>query len=307
MERRNFLKTAAMGLTMAGLGGKADASPFSVSTGTSNKAKFTMNYAPTLGQFKEHAGNDPIDNLKFIADQGFTAAYDLGMMARPAAEQEKIAREAARLGITLGQFSFKTAGKASFVLNDPSVREMMKEKMLQGIETSKRTGIKQGLVVPGNMDAKLHPEYQMANVVDNLRYCCDLIEDAGLQIVLEPLNTLVNHPGVFLQRMPQAYLICTAVNRESCKIVPDLYHQQITEGNLVPNLEMCWKYIGTLHTGDNPGRKEPTSGEINYKFIFSWLKKKGYQGLICLEHGQTKKGKEGELALIEAYRQCDPD
>ena len=308
MERRSFLKNAAGSIAFAGFsGGVAAATASSSSSGSANKAKFTLKYAPTLGMFRQNAGTDPIDNLKFIADQGFRAAYDLGIIDRPPAEQEKIAEEARKLGLELGQFSMRTAGGQQFVLNTPDNREWLKQKMLAGLEVQKRTGINMGLVVPGNVDTRLHMEYQTINVIENMRMCCDIVGNAGLVLVMEPLNTLVNHPGVFLQRMPQGMMICVAVNHPCCKLVNDLYHQQITEGHLIPNLERCWDYIGSIHLGDNPGRNEPTTGEINYKRIFKWLHDRQYDEVISCEHGQSKPGREGELAIIQAYRDVDPE
>jgi hydroxypyruvate isomerase len=105
--------------------------------------------------------------------------------------------------------------------------------------------------------------------------------------------------------MPQSYAICRAVNRPSCKINEDLYHQQITEGNLIPNMDAAWSEIAAFHCGDTPGRDEPTTGEINYKNVFKHIYEKKYQGVICMEHGLSKEGKEGEVRLIEAYRECD--
>ena len=307
MERRNFIKNAAGSIALAGLGGiTASAASNAVSQHISNKAKFTLKYAPSLGMFKENAGTDPIDNLKFIADQGFRAAYDLGLIDRPPAEQEKIANEARRLGLELGQFSLKTWG-ISFVLNKPENKDLIKEKMLAGLEVQKRTGINKGLVVLGNYDPKLHIEYQTANVIENLRMCCDIVGQYGLELVMEPLNTLTNHPGFFLTRTTQAKMICVAVNHPCCKMVNDLYHQQVTEGNLIPNIEMCWDYIGSFHIGDNPGRNEPITGEINYKYIFQYLYNRKYDEVLSCEHGQSKAGKEGELAIIEAYREVDPE
>ncbi|MDR1172106.1 MAG: TIM barrel protein [Bacteroidales bacterium] len=309
MERRNFIKSAAGGFALAGMGGMATiASAATAPSRVSNKAKFTLKYAPTLGMFNQNVGKDPVDNLKFIADQGFRGVYDLGLIGRPPADQEKIADEGRKLGLEWGQFSLKTAGGITFVLDSDTTRDFIKERMLAGLELQKRTGINKGLVVLGNVDPKLHLEYQTANVIENLRRCCGMVEDAGLMLVLEPLNTLVNHPGVFLQRTTQAKMICVAVNHPCCKMVNDLYHQQVTEGNLIPNMEMCWDYIGSLHTGDNPGRNEPTSGEINYKNIFKYLhEKKKYTEVISCEHGQSKPGKEGELAIIQAYREVDPE
>jgi hydroxypyruvate isomerase len=193
----------------------------------------------------------------------------------------------------------------SFVINTPEVRQMLAAKMKEGIELSKRTGAKWALMVPGHYDDKLHHDYQTANVIDNLRLCCDIAEPAGLTIVIEPLNTLHDHPGLFLNGIPQAYQICRAVNRPSCKIVNDLYHQQITEGNLIPNMDAAWGEIAAFHLGDNPGRQEPGTGEINFRNIFKHIQEKGYQGVLCMEHGKSLTGKEGEVRLIEAYRDAD--
>ena len=124
-------------------------------------------------------------------------------------------------------------------------------------------------------------------------------------MVLEPLNWLTNHPGLFLTKIPQAYQICRAVGSPSCKILNDLYHQQVTEGNLIPNIKMAWEETAYFQVGDNPGRKEPTTGEINYKNIFKYLHECQYNGIVGMEHGLSKKGKEGELALLSAYREVD--
>jgi hydroxypyruvate isomerase len=207
----------------------------------------------------------------------------------------------------LGPFVSMGLGKEpNFVLNTPEIREMLINKMKEDVEVAKRTGAKWSLIAPGLFDMRLHRDFQTANVIDNLRYCCDIVEPAGLTIVLEPLNTLRNHPGSFLTGMPQSYSICRAVNRPSCKIVDDLYHQQISEGNLIPNLDAAWSEIGAFHLGDNPGRNEPTTGEINFKSIFKHIYEKKYEGTLCMEHGISIRGtKEGEARVIEAYRECD--
>jgi len=267
---------------------------------------FKLKYAPSLGMFKEHAGPDPIDNIKFCYDQGFRAMFDNGLPKRPVEEQNKIASEMQRLGMLMGPFVLYSDFKVtSFVLNNPEVKEMLITKMKEGVEIAKRTGAKWALMVPGRYDEKIHRDFQTANVIDNLRYCCEIAEPAGLTIVLEPLNTLRNHPGLFLTGIPQAYSICRAVNSPSCKIVNDIYHQQITEGNLIPNIEAAWDEIGAFHCGDNPGRNEPFTGEINFKNVFKYIYNRKYEGAICMEHGKSQQGKEGEIKLLKAYREAD--
>lgn len=268
---------------------------------------FKLKYAPSLGMFSQNAGKDTVDNIKFCKDQGFRAIFDNNLMRRSPEEQDKIMNELNRLGMDIGPYVLRAdSGKQDFVLNTQEVRDMLTVSMKEGVECSKRTGAKLALIVLGRYDMKLHPDYQLANAIDNLRLCCDIMEPEGITLVLEPLNPYINHPGLFLQRIPQTYMICRAVNRPSCKILNDLYHQQITEGNLIPNMELSWGEIGAFHCGDNPGRNEPGTGEINYRNVFKYIYNKGYQGTICMEHGNSKRGsKEGELALIQAYRDAD--
>jgi len=299
-------------ISRRGLMASAAAAAVAISAGTSTaraatpSKKFKLKYAPTLGAFREHAGRDPIDQLKFMADQGFSAMFDNGIMGKPKDLQEKIAKEMSRLDMTLGPFVlYADFGKKSFVTRDQEIREMLINKMKEGVECAKRVNAKWTLVVPGHFDEGLEWDYQTTNVIDNLKYCAEVVEPSGLVIVLEPLNAWTNHPGLFLTKIPQAYMICRAVNSPSVKIVDDIYHQQITEGNLIPNIDMAWSEIASFHLGDNPGRNEPTTGEINYKNIFKHIYDKGYKGVLCMEHGKSKRGKEGEQAVIDAYRACD--
>jgi len=307
-SRRNFIKkataTGAAILAAPVVFGSAAASI--QQKATASTAPFKLKYAPSIGMFREHAGKEIIDNIKFCYDMGFRAMFDNGLMGRPVEDQMKIANEMQRLGMELGPFVlYADFAVTSFVLDKPEIREMLVNKMKEGVEVAKRTGVKWALVVPGRYDEKLHRDFQTANVIDNLRYCCDVVEPTGLTIVLEPLNTLKNHPGLFLNGIPQAYAICRGVNRPVCKIVDDIYHQQITEGNLIPNIEAAWSEIAAFHLGDNPGRNEPTTGEINFKNVFKYIYSKNYQGVLCMEHGMSNRTKEGEARVIQAYRECD--
>jgi hydroxypyruvate isomerase len=267
--------------------------------------RFQLNYAPSFGQFKAHAGESLLGQIEFAANEGFTAMFDNGLMGRAPADQDLIARELSRRHMQLGPFVLLAEfDKKTFVTRDKEVRAALVQKMRDGVQTMTRTGCKQALVVPGRYDESLSWDYQTANVVENLRACMDVCQPAGLVIVLEPLNPK-NHPGLFLSKIPQAFEICRAVNSPSCKIINDVYHQQITEGNLIPNIEASWDEIVAFHVGDNPGRKEPTTGEINYRNVFKYLHDKGFTGVIGMEHGQSRPGRDGERAVIDAYRACD--
>jgi hydroxypyruvate isomerase len=110
---------------------------------------------------------------------------------------------------------------------------------------------------------------------------------------------------MFLTAIPQAYMICKAVDSPACKILFDVYHQQITEGNIIPNIDAAWDEIAYFQVGDVPGRNEPTTGEINYRRIFEHIHKKEFSGVVGMEHGKSRTGVAGEQALIDAYRLSD--
>lgn len=301
MNRRSFLKAGAGGVAAGILPEGNSARAASPPT-----RSFKLKYAPHFGMFEQHAGPDLIDQLKFMADQGFRAFEDNGMKRRPVEVQEKIGRELERLGMQMGVF-VATADfqNVTFASNKPEAREAILKDMRESLEVAKRVQARWCTVVPGRFDLGLEWDYQTSNVIDNLNRCAEILEPHGLVMVLEPLNHWTNHPGVFLSKIPQAYLICRAVNSPSCKILFDIYHQQITEGNLIPNMERAWEEIAYFQIGDNPGRKEPTTGEINYRNIFRYLHSRGYDGILGMEHGNSKPGREGEQAVIDAYVACD--
>lgn len=305
MLRRNFIHKTTIAAALSGLGTTAFAQSGFQDQKSSNSAFFKLRYGPSFGTFNELAGKDPIDQIKFCNDQGFRAMFDNGFMGRPVEEQGKIVAEIARLNMKLGPFVlYADFSKESMVIKDNDVRQMLVDKVKAGVEICQRAGLKWALMVPGRFNEHLDWGYQTANVIDILRELSDIALQGGLTIVLEPLNKR-DHPGLFLTGMAQAYAICRGVNSPACKIVDDLYHQQITEGNLIPNIEACWSEIAAFHLGDNPGRKEPGTGEINFSNVFKFIHSKGYDDVLCMEHGRILKGKEGELALIEAYRKAD--
>jgi len=298
ISRRGFL---------GGLGAAAVSAAVSKVAVAQGKKPFKLKYAPSINAFKANAGGDVIDRLQFMADQGFHAVFDNGFMKKNAAQQEAIAKKLSDLGMDFGPFiGYGGFAKPTFVISDKEIRAMLVDEIKKAVDVHKRTGAKWALVVPGRYDEKLEMSYQTANAIENLKFCAEACEGTDMVMVLEPLNRLWNHPGLFLHRIPQAYQICRAVGSPHCKIVNDIYHQQITEGNLIPNIDAAWEEIAAFHIGDNPGRKEPGTGEINYKNIFKHIKGKGYDGVLCMEHGNSKgKGKEAEMALIETYRACD--
>ena len=301
MQRRNFLRNSL--LTGAGISmlSHSNASPSGNSV-----SGFRLKYAPHLGMFRHSAGDDPIDQLNYMADQGFTAYEDNGMKGRDIALQEKMASAMANRGIAMGVFVAHTIywNKPNLASGDQSLREEFLKEITESVEVAKRVNATWMTVVPGHLDLRKSMGYQTANVVETLKQACSILEPHNLVMVLEPLN-FRDHPGLFLTGSPQAYEVCKAVNSPACKILFDIYHQQITEGNLLPNIEASWDEIAYFQIGDNPGRKEPTTGEINYKNVFRDIHSRGFNGILGMEHGNSEAGKEGEMKLIAAYHEVD--
>jgi hydroxypyruvate isomerase len=300
MNRRKFIKSSSV--ASAGL----LSTNFNYSNQNNIKNNFNLRYAPHLGMFESHSGNDPISQLQFMIDQGFTAFEDNNMKNRNIQTQNNISsfmyKNNMHMGVFVGhKIYWKEPNLAS---GDLEKRKEFLKDIKESIEVARRINAKWMTVVPGHLDLKLNIGYQTSNVIETLKMASDFLEPHGIVMVLEPLN-FRNHPGLFLSKSPQAYEICKAVNSPSCKILFDIYHQQIQEGNLIPNIEACWDEIAYFQIGDNPGRNEPNTGEINYKNIFKYIYEKDYSGILGMEHGNSKPKKEGELAVIEAYKKVD--
>ncbi|GGD48741.1 hydroxypyruvate isomerase family protein [Muriicola marianensis] len=302
MKRRHFIERTALATGTLSLTG------FSVLGKQLAPAHtFNLNYAPHIGMFRESAGDDPLDQLHFMADEGFRAFEDNGMTDRPVQEQKAMTSVMKDRGLQMGVFVAHKIywNSANLASGDTEKREEFLSQIRNAVEVAKRVGARWMTVVPGHKDMRLDMGYQTTHVIESLKRASEILEPHNLTMVLEPLN-FRDHPGLFLTESPQAYEICKAVGSPACKILFDIYHQQIQEGNLIPNIEACWDEIAYFQIGDNPGRKEPTTGEINYANVLKFIRDKGFTGILGMEHGNSKPGVAGERAVIDAYKKVDP-
>ena len=296
MLRRTFINKFSISLSIGSL--------FPLNSFSKNT--FNLNYAPHLGMFKNTVGDDPIDQINYMADLGFRAFEDNGMSSRSVDLQNKISKTLENRGMKMGVFVAHKIywDKPNLSSGDDDYRNEFLNYIENSVEVAKRVNAKWMTVVPGHLDLRKDMSYQTSNVVETLKRACDILEPHGLVMVLEPLN-FRDHPGLFLTESPQAFQICKAVDSPSCKILFDIYHQQIQEGNLIPNIDDTWDEIAYFQIGDNPGRKEPTTGEINYKNVFKFIYEKGFDGILGMEHGNSIQGERGEKALVDAYLDAD--
>lgn len=306
MDRRRFLQRSALaGGTLLGASAVPGASASALTE--AEPYDFNLHYAPSPGQFQAHAGEDVVDQIQFMAEQGFTALEDNGLKGRSTREQNRIGDALRENDMQMGVFVAHSIswGEPALVTGEDEPREQFLDEIRESVEVADRVDATWMTVVPGARDLRLDPGFQRAHLIETLREAAEILEPHDLTMVLEPLNNRRDHPNQFLTHTAQAYEICRAVDSPACKILYDLYHQQITEGNLIPNLDAAWDEIAYLQIGDNPGRNEPTTGEINFKNIFKHVYEKGYDGILGMEHGMSGEGKEGEQAVIDAYIACD--
>ncbi len=310
MDRRTWLKTGlAAGVGAAAPGALRAAAPASARAAAlpSPGEPFSLDYAPHFNMFKRVAGDDLVAQLEWAHDQGFRSWEDNRMATRPVEEQERIAKAMERLDMRMGVFvaNFGTAfAEQSFSSGKQETRDSFLADLRKAVEVAKRVNAKWMTIVLGTEDPKLASGFQDAHAIDMLRRGAELFVPHGLVMVMEPLN-FRDHPRLFVRRSDHAYALCKAVDSPAVKILFDIYHQAITEGNLIPNIDACWDEIAYFQIGDNPGRKEPGTGGVHYGNVFRHVRKRGFDGILGMEHGNSQGGAAGDRAVVAAYRQAD--
>ncbi|GAB3932029.1 hydroxypyruvate isomerase family protein [Mucilaginibacter myungsuensis] len=306
MNRKDFLRNTAIatGALVSGTAMASAATENVAANGTQAGKTFNLDYAPHQGMFRNNAGDSFLDQIRYMHDQGFRSIEDNGYLGRATDEQTKIGELLAKLEMRMGVFVVDGGDnwKTSLTTGKKEFKDKFVATCKKSVEAAKRCNAKWLTVVPGFYERRLPWGNQFANVIDAMRAGAEIFEPHGLIMVLE---TLSDTPELFLQQTHETYAVCKAVNSPSCKILFDIYHMQKTEGQLMVNIDRCWDEIAYLQVGDNPGRNEPTTGEINYKNLFKYIHSKGYKGVMGMEHGNSKPGKDGELRVIQAYRDVD--
>jgi hydroxypyruvate isomerase len=313
MHRRDFLLKSTGAAAAAYVGqGFSSASAVTAQTPAAapkpKKNTFKLKYGPHFGMFKAHAGEDLLDQLRFMADAGFTAFEDNGLMKRPVEVQEAIGKTLTQLNMTMGVFVIDAGDnwKVSYATGKPEFKEPFLKACRDGVETAKRVNARWATVVPGYFERNLPIGIQTGHVIDILKQGADILAPNNLTMVLEPLS---DNPDLLLRTSDQGYMICRAVGSPACKVLFDMYHMQRNEGRMIEHMDWAWDEIAYFQIGDVPGRKEPGTGEMNYLNIFAHIAAKAKQAgrdfVLGMEHGNAQPGAEGERKLIDAYVAAD--
>jgi hydroxypyruvate isomerase len=205
----------------------------------------------------------------------------------------------------MGVFVVNSGGWQGDALLDPKFHDSFLADVRKSLDYHKVMRNRWCTVTSGLTLDYLSPSRQTQNLIDGLKKAVEIIADSGLTLVLEPLNVIVDHPGYHVVTSEHAAQVIDGVGSEQVKILFDIYHQQISEGNLIHNIEKHWDRIGYFQIGDVPGRLEPGTGEIRYAAVFRRIYELGYEGILGMEHRLSGEGREGMDRCFEAYRQVD--
>lgn len=202
---------------------------------------------------------------------------------------ESIKKAKEETGLTLAAF----CSEPNFCLTDYGNTEEIIEGLKESVKVASYLDCKRFIVTTGNLIYGEKFELTRRRVIRKLKEMTKIVEDTGITIVLEPLNPLVDHPGYWLNRVDDAADIVEEVGSPNLKILFDIYHQQITEGNIIANIGRYISLIGHFHTAGVPGRHELSGGDLDYRSIFKFIDSLNYKGFIGLEFKSTRGDEEG--------------
>jgi hydroxypyruvate isomerase len=275
---------------------------------------WSLRYAPHLGYrppfqplFAALAGSeDPVEQVRFAADQGFAGVLYAAARSRTPQEQQRVGEALAARGLEAGCILYTTFDQlrnTSWATDSAEAREWIAAQLREAIAAAGRVGARR-LAVLGGADPQRPLAQQHAAFVRNLRFAGDLVARDGLTLCLETLSRK-SIPDMLLQHMPDALAVVRAADHPAVRLIFDTSHVQIMDGDLLFHLEQAWDHVAIVQLADNPGRLEPGSGEINFESVLRLLVRLGYQGLVELEYTWQQPGAQSERRGLEKLRQLD--
>ena len=237
---------------------------------------------------------DLCEEIKKIGALGFDAAETYNWKGL---DLEKVRKTCEENGVEL--LSMCTS---EFRMTSPEHRKLWLDGLKESCEAAVKAGVK-NLITQVGQDTGAERKAQHQSIVDALYSARPILDEYGVTVMLEPLNTYVNHPGYYLWSSKEAFEIVREVNHQFVKVVYDIYHQQVMEGNIIPSVTENLDCIAHLHSAGHPGRHELQYGENDYKNIFSAIDKAGYTGACGLEYNPILNTEESLKTAKEIYGQ----
>lgn len=301
MDRRQFVTAAGSALALAGAG-KGIAQEQAGEASASAVEPFKVLFAPTAKHFGKHKTiEEYLGTMQQAYDAGFRAWEDNWLSRRSPEDQEKVGEFLKDKGMTMGVTVVTTGGGARWATANEDQANGILNDCKKAVEVAKRVGHKWFTLIPGSRDESQPLQPQLEATVDMMKRCSDIFDAADLVYVMEPLSHDMGGNPVLLRTFKDGYDLAKLVNRPSCKLLADYYHQQQMGGDLIKNTDDCWDEIAYIQYGDVPGRKQPGTGEINYANVTKHIKDKGYTGVFGLEHNIAGTSED----LVKSYREID--
>ncbi len=292
-NRRVFLATGMTATTLAMTNGRR-----SPADEVSNPNDHTwLTYAVNVEMFWNQLPF--LDRLRKVKEAGFSH-YEFWPWRNKDLDAIKSLNE--ELGLHTVQFS-ASPKRFDQGITDPNRNAEFVEDIKAAVEMARKLGVTKLTVVAGEETPGYSRDQQTSAVIEALKAGARIVEPAGITLNLEPLNVLVDHPRQLVVTSEHAAQILRAVNSPNVKMLFDVYHQQISEGNLTGNIREYKDLIGYFQIADHPGRHEPGTGEIQYAQILRVIHDVGYQGAIGLELSP----KRDPLQALAAVRKADAE
>jgi len=291
MNRRTLLRTAALAPAAGSFIGASAAS-----------YSYRLRYAPRIGFL-----NAPIpDQLQAYAEAGFKAFEYNGLPKHTDAEIAGFRKKMDTLGMSMGVFVVNSGGWKASATVDKQYHAQFFTDVKRAVEIHNIIGNECATVTSGVAVPQLTFSEQTANCVEAFERAAGMVEKTKMVLVLEPLNIRVDHAGYFVVFSAHGAEIVDRVNHPNFRLLFDMYHQQISEGNLINHIDKHWDKIAYFQVGDVPGRREPGTGEVNWSNVFKAIHAKGYKGILGMEHGLSGGvGPAGMQKCFDAYRKAD--
>lgn len=289
MHRRHFLHLSA-------------AMPLLPAASAATNHQWHMRYAPRIGMVQDLTIPR---QLEIYAENGFRAFEYNGLPRHSNQEIASFRKKMDQLKMSMGVFVVNSGGWKGDAMVDKKFHPGFLKDVQRAVEIHNIIGNECATVTSGLGVKHLDFKQQTDNCIEALKRAGDIVGKTKMILVLEPLNIRVDHAGYFVVFSDHGREIIERTNHPNVRLLFDMYHQQISEGNLIDHLRKHWEWIAYFQVGDVPGRKEPGTGEVNWRNVFKAIHAKGYKGILGMEHGLSVPGEAGLKKCFDEYRQAD--
>jgi hydroxypyruvate isomerase len=273
MKRRQFAQTTAAALAAPAFGQTPAPPPPKKAAVTSSVMLWTLR-----GSFEEKletAAKAGLQSVELVGEHSNWTDADID-------RYKKFARSL-RIGMDTIS-STPNWGRMPISMVDPAQRDNLLAEVQKNLDFARKLEIPMALLMSGNNIAGKTYEEQWASLVEGCKRCGDLAAKAGITLIVEPLNTKVNHRGFYLDSCVAGLKLMKEVDHPNIRLLFDIYHEQVQLGNVIRTIQAAVQYVKVFHIADNPGRNDPGTGEMNYDNIYKAIRKTGYEGYITMEY-----------------------